>query len=90
MKKIRILVVTENAQPQNFKFSIFDGENVESIALISYEDQEENVAQLLHCNLVVCENLQYNESKIIKDFLQIARLMDKEVIHISRIGQYVK
>lgn len=88
MKKLKIFIIITEQQENSFKFSMFEGMNVESLILINQEDMEENITQLLHCNLIV--NCTVDTSTIIHQSLSVGRMLNREIIHISRLSDYVK
>lgn len=88
MKNLKILVVLGPEELQKFNFASLEGKNVQSITLLDQEDFEENVAQLLECNLIV--NYTNESTPIIQHTLTVARLLSREVIHFSKLPEYVK
>jgi hypothetical protein len=88
MKNLKIFIIVVSNEKQSLDLTQFEGENVKSIALIDQEDMEENVAQLLECNLVVsCTN---ETSAAIQHSLTVARILNREIIHFSKLPEYVK
>jgi hypothetical protein len=88
MKNLKIFIIVVSNEKQSLDLTKFEGENVKSIAIIDQEDMEENVAQLLECNLVVsCTN---ETSAEIKNSLTVARILNREIIHFSKLPKYVK
>lgn len=88
MKKLKILIILSKEEEKIFEFSSYEGDNVESIVLINNEDIEENIVQLLACNLVVSYTIE--PSLVAKNTLMIARILNREIIHFSKIKNYVK
>lgn len=88
MKSINILVVATQGDLKTIDFSKFEFENIKSINLIDYESMEENIRQLLECNLVV--NYSIDSNDFIVKTLNVARILERTVIHYSKIEEYVK
>ena len=88
MNSLKIFVVLTPSQQEKFTFSDFEGKNVQSISIINHEDQEENIAQLLDANLVV--NYTTDSTLHIQSCLCVARILNRTVIHFSRLREYVK
>jgi hypothetical protein len=88
MKTLKILIILSKEEEKTFKFSNYEGENVQSIALINHEDIEENILQLLECNLVVTYTIE--QSGVSENTLRIARILNREIIHFSKLQNYVK
>lgn len=88
MKKLKIFIIETEPELKNFKFSIFEGINVESLIMIDHADMEENITQLLECNLIV--NCTVETSLVIHQTLTVARILNREIIHFSKLADYVK
>ena len=88
MKNLNLFIILTGDESKAVKLSNYQGENVKSIVLIDQEDMEENVAQLLECNLVV--NYTNETSPAIQHSLTVARILNREIIHFSKLPEYVK
>lgn len=88
MKTLKIFVVLTEQQLKTFNFSEYESPKVRSIHIIDHESQEENIAQLLDANLVV--NYTTENDPIIQNVLVVARILNRPVIHFSRLREYVK
>jgi hypothetical protein len=88
MKKLRLFIIVSPEEQKAVDFSLFEYEQVHSIVILDQEDMEENVAQLLDCNLVV--NCTCASSQAIQNTLTVARILNREIIHFSKLAEYVK
>jgi len=88
MKNLNLFIILTGDESKAVKLSNYQGENVKSIVLIDQEDMEENVAQLLECNLVV--NCTNETSPAIQHSLTVARILNRKIIHFSKLPEYVK
>jgi hypothetical protein len=88
MKKLRLFIIVSPEEQKAVDFSLFEYEQVHSIVILDQEDMEENVAQLLDCNLVV--NCSIESSAAIQNSLLIARILNRDIIHFSKLPEYVK
>jgi len=88
MKKLKLFIIISQEEQKTFNFSLFEYEQVQSIVIVDQEDMEENVAQLLECNLVV--NCFIASSPAIQNSLSVARILNREIIHFSKLPEYVK
>jgi hypothetical protein len=88
MKNLNLFIILTGDESKAVKLSNYQVENVKSIVLINQEDMEENVAQLLECNLVV--NCTNETSPAIQHSLTVARILNREIIHFSKLPEYVK
>lgn len=88
MEDLKLFIVLDKEQLEGFSFTEMEGNNVKSVALIDFEDQEENVLQLLESNLVV--NYSTEKDQHIQNCLIVARILNRNVIHFSRLREYVK
>lgn len=88
MKSLKIFIIVANNEKQGIDLSQFEGQNVESLTIIEKEDMEENVAQILESNLIV--NCTNETSPAIQNSLTVARILNRKIIHFSKLSDYVK
>lgn len=88
MKNLKIFIIVASNEKQGIDLSKFEGENVKSLTIIDQEDMEENVAQILESNLIV--NCTCEHSPAIQHSLTVARILNREIIHFTKLSDYVK
>lgn len=88
MKNLKIFIIVANNEKQGIDLSQFEGENVKALTIIDHEDMEENVAQILESNLIV--NCTCEHTPAIQNSLTVARILNREIIHFSKLSDYVK
>lgn len=89
MKAYSVFVVVPEAERNNIKISDFTHEKVVEVLTFGESDITYDVAKMLRCHLIVTVGGWFSDENCNKA-VQVARIMNKEVIHGSSFNSYVK
>lgn len=89
MNRFKVFMIVPEADLRTFKFCDYDHPNVEGILTLNSCDINHDVGRMLTSDLVVTVG-DWNEDSNCVKAVQVARIMEKEVVHESQFKNYVE
>lgn len=90
MKKLKIMLIVSKSERNGIApINDIADENIQSVHLIDHEEEEQSVIRLVKSNLIMTVG-DWSECSFCNKLVQIARLLDKEVIHESKFQKYAE